>query len=111
MLRVDGPGQRRIPVEQRARVERREQPLVRVDHQRVDPFDAGELGPGTGCAESGAAVRGVDVEPHAALRGDVGEPGQVVDDAGVRGPGRRGDRADRIRIGIRRQHVASARRR
>ena len=42
MLRVRAPGRGRVAVEQRRAVERREQPLVRVDHERVGALDAAE---------------------------------------------------------------------
>ena len=42
LLRVRPPGLQRVAVEERAAVERREQPLVRVHDERVRPLHAGE---------------------------------------------------------------------
>ena len=42
MLAVHGAGQSRVAVEQRGAVERRVQPLVRIDDERIRAFDAGE---------------------------------------------------------------------
>ena len=90
-------------VEQRARVERREQPFVRIDDEGVDAFDACELCPRAGDAQRRAAVCRVDVEPQPARRGDGGETGEIVDDAGVRRSRGRRDRAHRIGFGVRGQ--------
>ena len=80
---------------QRGAVERREQPLVGIDDERVGPFESGELVPDRGGEQGGAAVGAVDVEPQRALLGHVGHPGEIVDDAGVGRPGR-GDNADDV---------------
>ena len=57
-------------VEQRRAVERREQPLVRVDHERVGDARRRRSADARRRREQrGAAVGAVDVEPHAAHRG------------------------------------------
>jgi len=81
-------GQSRLAVDEGGTVERGEEPLVRVHHEGVGPLDSGEEGAGTGGQESRSPVGGVDVEPQAPVSGHLGDPGQVVDDAGVGGPGR-----------------------
>ena len=53
----------RVAVDQRACVERREQPLVRVDDERVGEFHPGEHGPHPLHEHRGEAVRAVDVQP------------------------------------------------
>ena len=67
VLRVHRAGERGVAVEQRRAVERRVQPLVRVDHERVGVLDAGEPLAHARCEQRGAAVRRVDVHPDAAL--------------------------------------------
>ena len=76
-----------IAIEERGAVERREEPLVRIDHERVGSLDAGEPCGELGHAEGGAAVGGVDVEPHVAAGAHVRHAGEVVDDATVGGTG------------------------
>ena len=56
-----------IAVEQRRAVERREQPLVRVDDERVGGLDSVEPVADARREQRGAAVRGVDVHPEAAV--------------------------------------------
>ena len=51
MLRVRGPRRARVAVEQRAAVVRREQPLVRVDDERVGALDAGEQRRGSAASQ------------------------------------------------------------
>ena len=57
----------RLAVDQRARVERREQPLVRVDDERVGALDAGEAIAHARRAQRAEAVGAVDVQPQPAL--------------------------------------------
>ena len=87
LLGVRGPAQLRVAVDQRAAVERREQPLVRVDDEGVAALDAGVALADAGRREPGPAVRAVDVEPDPELGADLGHRGQVVHDAEVRGAG------------------------
>ena len=72
MLRVRRSGDARVAVQQRARVERGEQPLVRVDDEAVGVLDAGEQVADARRRERGAAVRTVDVHPGAELRRRIG---------------------------------------
>ena len=84
MLRVRCPRLHRIAVDQRARVERGEQPLVRIDDERVGVLDAGEQPAHGRRGETGSAVRAVDVQPPAVLLRDGRDARDVVDDAEVR---------------------------
>ena len=68
-------------------VHRREQPLVRVDADRVGPLPAGEVVAQLRADRGGARVGRVDVEPDARGRSPVGDRGHGVD-------GRRRGRAD-----------------
>ena len=63
---------------ERAEVERHEQPLVRIHHDRVRLLDAVHGPTPLGQNADRAAVRGVDVEPRVVLAhtGDLGEPGR-----------------------------------
>ena len=92
MVRVRGIGRRRVAIEQRAGVERSEEPLVRVDDDRVGVLDAGEERARRRRRERGAAVRTVDMEPHAALRADLGDRREIVDQPEVRRAGGGDDR-------------------
>ncbi len=85
MLRVRGAGQVRAPVQQRAAVERREQPLVGVDDEAVGALDPWNLCPHGGRCQRGAAVGAVDVHPEVAAVAHLGHTGEVVDDAEVGG--------------------------
>ena len=87
MLGEGRPRHRRSPVEHGGAVERREQPLVRVDHEAVGQLDAGEARPGAGRHHRSAPVGAVDVEPQASLTGHRAGARQVVDDARVGGAG------------------------
>ncbi len=86
VLGVDGLGQTGFAVDQGGTVEGGEEPLVRVDHERIGQFDALEP---VSCrrGEQGRSPIGpVHVEPHRACPGHGPHPGQVVDDPGVGGP-------------------------
>src|SRR6185437_12269706 len=98
VLLVHGPGHRRVPVQQRGAVERREQPLVRVHDERVGMLDTVVASPDTRREQAGPAVGTVHVEPQLVLAGHLGHAGQVVDDARVRGPRRGHHRGHRARI-------------
>ena len=87
-----------IAVEDRGAVERREQPLVRVDHDRVGPLDPVEQRPDGGGGESRAAVRAVDVQPDAEPPADLGDAGEIVDVAAVRRAAGRGDGEDAVEV-------------
>ena len=90
-LPVGRERQRRISVQQRARVVRREQPLVRVHDERVGPLDTVEQRPDGRRQERRASVGAVHVEPESAVGADVRDAGEVVDGPGVRRSGARHD--------------------
>ena len=75
---------------QRGAALRGEEPLVRVDDDRVDPLDVLERPAVLGADHRGAGVRGVDVEPGAVSLAGVGDRRDRVD----RRRGRRADRRD-----------------
>ncbi len=100
ILPVHGPGQRRLAVHQGGAVERREQPLVRIDDERVSMLDPGVRGPDAGREQACPAVRAIHVEPELALCRNGRETGKVIDDAGVGRAGRRHDRRERTRITV-----------
>ena len=85
MLRVRLPGQLRLPVDQRAAVERREQPLVRIDDEAVRPLDALEQVPHRRRRQRRRSVRAVHMHPDTVLGAHVRHAGQVVDDSEVCG--------------------------
>ena len=85
----------RVAVDQRAAVERREEPLVGVDDEAVGVANAAEEVAVGGREDRGAAVGAVDVEPEVVLAREAAEPLEVVDDARVGGAGR-GDDADHV---------------
>src|SRR5512132_501162 len=87
-----------FPVEQGTAVVGGEQPLVRVDDEAVGALDASKEMTNGWRGKSGTTVRPVDVHPDAEAFADIGNTGQVVDDAGVRGAGRRNDREHVTRI-------------
>ena len=91
MLGVRGPRQIRVAVEQRTAVERREQPLVRVDDEGVAAFDPDVPRTHGWGRQPGTAVRTINMQPEAELLADVGDGGQVVDDPEVRRAGGRDD--------------------
>ena len=74
VLRVRPTGDRRIAVQQRARVERREEPLVWIDDEAVGAFDPVETSADTRRGERCAAVRAVDVEPRGERRATSAAP-------------------------------------
>ena len=61
-------------------------------------LNPGVGGPHAGREEAGATVRTVDVKPEGALSGHRREPGQVIDDAGVRGARCRHDHRERAGV-------------
>ena len=61
---------------------RLEQPLVRVEHERVGAIEAGQRGASGVGERRGRAVGAVDVQPDAVLGAQVGERRQRVDRAG-----------------------------
>ena len=81
----------RVAVDDGRAVERREQPLVRIDRDRVGGLDAAKQRPGPFGEQCGAAVGGVDVQPQAVRVTHLGDTGEVVDGTGVRSPGCRHD--------------------
>ena len=94
VLGVDRASELRLPVHQRARTRWREEPLVRVDDERVGPSDAGELD-----ASSGSSMAARPYAPstwnHAShLLGDVGASVEIVDDPCVGRSAGRDDDAD-----------------
>ena len=91
------PGEFGVPVDQRTAVEGREEPLVRVEDERVSLLDAGVFVAYRSGKDSGSAVRAVDVEPPTALLRNLSKPGEIVDDAAIgrtRGADDSGDIAD-----------------
>src|SRR5947208_3278964 len=56
VLGMGGARLRRVAVDQRTRVERREQPLVRIDDERVGLLDAGEQSGDARRRQSGSAI-------------------------------------------------------
>ena len=109
-LGVGAPCPRRVAVEERAAVERREEPLVRVDRERVAALDAVEQVPRRGGGERGGPVRAVDVEPEPALLGHACDAGEVVDDAEVGAAGG-GDHGEDVVGALRVELARRARRR
>ena len=97
---MHGARQRRIAVEQSRTVERREQPLVRVEDERVGVLDAVVFVPDAGGEQPGAAVGAVNVEPQTVIPCDRGRPGEIVDDPRVRRARRRDDRRERRGVSI-----------
>ena len=102
VLPVCCDGERRIAIDEGAGVVGREQPLVRVDDERVGALDAIEERPDARCEQRGAPVGGVDVEPETPVGTRVGHPRQVVDDPGVRRAGARHHREHALSVGIER---------
>ncbi len=100
VLGVHGTGELRVAVDQRGAVERREQPLVRVDDEGVGVLDAVVALPDGGGEQARAAVGAVDVEPQAALAGDLGQALEVVDDALVGGAAGADDGDHRLRVRV-----------
>ena len=88
VLLVHRAGECRIAVKKSGAVERREQPLVRVDHKRVGVLDAVVGRPDARREQARAAIGAVDVEPQAVLTSDCRRAGQVVNDARVGRAGR-----------------------
>jgi len=84
-----------LAIEQRGAVERREQPLVGIDDERVGPLEAVELGPDRRREERSTAVRAVDVKPQRSFLGHVSQTREIVDEAGV-GRAGGGDHADHV---------------
>ena len=71
--------------DQRADVVGLEEPLVRVDRDAVGALQSGNAVRVALAQARGAAVGGIDVQPHGLALGDVGQAHGVVDRAGVRG--------------------------
>ena len=92
-------------IDQRARAARREQPLVRIDDERVGTIQPGEPVAQLRQQQRRQAVGAVDVEPRADLCGDVGTSGQIVDHSCVRRAARGDDDADVGAITDRRRAV------
>ena len=80
--------------QQRA-VHRREHPLVGVDDERVGALDARERPAELGAHHRAARVGGVDVQPRAGLRAQVGQRGHRIDRGG-RGGADGGDHDRRV---------------
>ena len=96
VLGVHRLGQVGPAVDQRGAVEGGEEPLVRVDDERVGALETPELIPHRrGEERRRAAVGAVDMEPQPVLVGDVGHTVEIVDDARV-GRSRRGDHTDHV---------------
>ena len=82
-----GPAQRSpVAHHQRPGAVREEQALVRVQGDRVGPFDAAHDPPAALGEEEEAAVGRVDVKPQPLRAGEGGKRRQVVHRAGVGGP-------------------------
>ena len=95
-----GPRDGGVAIDQRAGVERREEPLVGIDDERIRPVDASEAVTDGRRDERGPTVRPVHVQPDAALPADVGDTGEVVHDARVRRSGARHDREEPVGVGV-----------
>jgi hypothetical protein len=80
---VGGPGESGLAIQQRAAVERGEQPLVRVDDERVGVLDPGVQAPNGWRCKTRPAVRPVDVEPDAEIGADLRHGVEIVDRAEV----------------------------
>ncbi len=78
--------------QQAADVVRLEEPLVRVERDRIGAIEVGHARGVAGRQSGGTSVRGVDVEPQVLGRGHVGQLADDVDRAGVGRPGHAGDR-------------------
>ena len=100
VLGVGSAGDCRIAVQQRARIERREEPLVRVDDEAVGALDAVEPVADARRGERRAAVGAVDVEPRVEIGGNVGGAGEVVDHADVRRARGGDDGEETLTIGV-----------
>ena len=89
-------------VEQRTAVEGREQPLVRVEDERVGLLEADVLRLQRPGEDAGSAVGTVDVEPPVAALRQRAHPGEIVDDAGVGRAGGtdHGDDVGQVGIGV-----------
>ena len=78
--------------------DRRGEPLVGVDGQRVDAGDVSVARPDPFIDDAKGAVGTVDVEPHAPVVGDRPHRIERIDEAGIDVSGR-GDHGDRRRAG------------
>ena len=76
---------------------------MRVDDERVGALDAREALAHARGAQRAEAVGAVDVQPQAALAAHLGDAGEVVDGAEVRGPGRGDDGEDAVAVGLERR--------
>ena len=87
-------------------LERLVEPLVRIERDRVGQLDPRQGG-ATALGQNGeTAVRGVDVEPHAALATQRRDLREGIHGAAARGTGRGGDEqglATRARVGVHRR--------
>jgi len=83
LLGQDLSRRRGVAVDKSRAVERREQPLVRVDHETVGVADAFEQVSVRRREERRATVGAVDVEPQLVFVGVGAESLEVVHDAGV----------------------------
>ena len=70
--------------EQAAHLERHREPLVRIERDRVAPFDPRHRAFAALRQDRECPVGAVDVEPHAALVACVGEVADRIDGAGIR---------------------------
>jgi hypothetical protein len=109
VLRVRATAELGVAVDQGARVERGEQPLVRVDDEGVGVLDAGETVPRAGRQHAGQAVGAVDVQPDIGSHDRAGDVGDVVDDAEVGRPRGRDHGEDAVAVLVeRRAHRVAA---
>ena len=92
MLRVRTGRRDRVAVEERTTVERREEPLVRIDDERVGRFDPVEEVAHARRGEGRPAIRPVDMQPHILGSSNRGDTGELVDEPEVRGATGRRDR-------------------
>ena len=97
---MSSPGELRFPVDKRAAIKRREEPLVRVEDERVRLLDTRVLVAQRSRKDSGSAVRAVDVEPPTALLGYLTNPGKIINDARIRRPRGTDDCGDIADIGV-----------
>ena len=92
------PERRRIPDQQAPGVERRVEPLVRVERERIGAREGRHGAADMWRLRGERAVGAVNVEPQSGLGADVGDGAERIDRAGV-DVARSGDDADRVKAG------------
>src|SRR6185369_15246200 len=73
----------RMFVNDRAAIERSEQPLVRVDRYAVGPLYTVENMPDRRRCQRSATIRRIDVKPDILFLTHIRDPCEIIDDAGV----------------------------